>query len=154
MSARAGFTASDAERQAAKSAENYLDRALWMIAERFSLEKFLARDPVGFANQFAPLLSTLIEAQAREFQSWATLEGLGSLANASERGLSDLAGVLDRRLQSLDVSLLSALSDLAGHWEEMNAGTCRSCAIKADAAHWPAPRDAREAVSNSDELVP
>jgi hypothetical protein len=109
MSARVGFTASDAERQAADSAANYMNRALRMIAERLALEKSMERDPAAFAVQFAPLVAALIEAQAREFQSWVFLD----------------------RLQSLDESLLSGLADLAEHWEEMNAGTCRSCARKA-----------------------
>lgn len=129
--ARVGFTASDAERQTADSASNYLCRSLRLLAERFGLEKSLERDPAGFAVQFAPTVAAMIEAQAREYQSWVISEGLESLADASARGLSDLAGVLDRRLESLDESLLSGLSDLAGHWEEMNAGACQSCARKA-----------------------
>ncbi len=129
--ARVGFTASDAERQTADSASNYLCRSLRLLAERFGVEKSLANDPAGFAVQFAPLVAAMIEAQAREYQSWVFSERLEALADASERGLSDLAGVFDRRLESLDESLLSGLSDLAGHWEEMNAGVCRSCARKA-----------------------
>jgi len=82
-----------------------MNRALQIVAERFSLEQSLERDPAAFAIQFAPLLSSLIEAQAREYQSW----------------------VFSERLDSLDESLLSGLADLAGHWEEMNAGTCRKC---------------------------
>jgi len=150
MSARAGFTASDAERQTGDSASNYLCRSLRLLAERFGLEKSLERDPAGFAVQFAPLVAALIEAQAREYQSWVIYERLESLANASERGLSDLAGVFDKRLESLDESLLSGLSDLAEHWGEMNAGTCRSCARKAGAALWQARRDAREAAGDGE----
>ncbi len=145
MSARVGFTASDAERQAADSAANYLNRALLTLAERLSLEKSLERDPAAFAVQFAPLLSALIEAQAREYQSWVFYERLELLADASERGLSDLASVFDKRLESLDESLLSGLADLAEHLAEMNAGTCRTCAQKDRAAHWKARRELREA---------
>lgn len=106
MSARVGFTASDAERQTADSAANYMNRSLRMVAERFSLDKSLERDPAAFAIQFAPLISSLIEVQAREYQSW----------------------VFSERLKSIDESLLSGLADLAEHWEEMNAGSCRKCA--------------------------
>jgi hypothetical protein len=150
MSARVGFTASDAERQTADSASNYLCRSLRLLAERFGLEKSLERDPAAFAVQFAPLVAAMIEAQAREYQSWVIYERLESLANASERGLSDLAGVFDKRLESLDESLLSGLADLAEHWGEMNAGTCRSCAREAGAAHWQARRDAREAAGDGE----
>jgi len=108
MSARIGFTASDAERQAGVAAGNYMNRALRMLAERLALEKSLERDPAAFAAQFAPLVAALIEVQAREFQSWVVFDGLKSLADASERGLSDLAGVVDRCLKSRDESLLSA----------------------------------------------
>ncbi len=148
--ARTGFTASDAERQTADSATNYMNRALRMLAERLGLEKSLERDPAAFVVQFAPLLSALIEAQAREFHGWSISEKLELLADASERGLSDLAGVSDKRLESLDESLLSGLADLAEHWEEMNAGTCRTCAQKARAAHWKAQREAREAAENGE----
>jgi hypothetical protein len=150
MSARAGFTASDAERQTADAAENYLNRALRRLADRLNLEKSLQHDPAAFAAQFAPLVSALIEAQAREYQSWVFYDRLESLANASERGLSDLAGMFDKRLESLDESLLSGLADLAEHWEEMNAGTCRSCARKAGAAYWQARREAREAAGDGE----
>ena len=143
IAARVGFTASDAERQTGDSASNYLCRSLRLLAERFGLEKSLANDPAAFAVKFAPLVAAMIEAQAREYQSWVISEGLESLADAGERGLSDLAGVFDKRLESLDESLLSGLSDLAGHWEEMNAGTCRSCARKAR-------RDAREAARDGE----
>jgi hypothetical protein len=148
MSARTGFAASDAERQTGDSASNYLCRSLRLLAERFGLEKSLENEPAAFAAQFAPLVAVMIEAQAREYQSWVFSEGLESLANASERGLSDLAGVFDKRLESLDESLLSGLADLAEHWEEMNEGTCRSCAQKARAAHWKAQREAREAAGD------
>ena len=123
MSARVGFTASDAERQTADSAANYLIRALRMLAERLGLEKSLERDPAAFAVQFAPLVSAVIEAQAREYQS----------------------RVLSERLQSLDESLLSGLADLAAHWEEMNAGTCRTCARKDGAAYRLGFNDGRKA---------
>jgi hypothetical protein len=56
MSARVGFTASDAERQAADSAANYLNRALRIVAERLYFEKVLERDPVGFADASPPCL--------------------------------------------------------------------------------------------------
>jgi len=143
--ARTGFTASDAERQTADSASNYMNRALRMLAERLALEKSLERDPAAFAVQFAPLLSALIQTQAREYQSWVFYERLEFLADASERGFSDLASVFDKRLESLDESLLSGLADLAEHWEEMNAGTCRTCAQKDGAAHRKARREEREA---------
>jgi hypothetical protein len=135
VSARVGFTASDAERQAADSAANYINRALRLLAERLGLEKSLERDPAGFAIQFAPLLSALIEAQAREYQSWVFYERLGEIADASRGALGDLANVLSDRLESLDDSALSGLSDIAGHLEESNAGTCRACVRKAGAAN-------------------
>lgn len=150
MSARAGFTAGDAERQTADSASNYLCRSLRLLADRFGLEKSLANDPAAFALQFAPLVSAMIEAQAREYQSWVFYERLELLADASERGLSDLAGVFDKGLESISLSLASGLSDLAGHWEEMNAGTCRACTLKAGAAYYQARRDAREAADDGE----
>ncbi len=67
------------ERQTADSAANYLNRALRMLAERLALEKSLERDPAAFAVQFAPLLSPLIETQAREYQSWVFYERLGEI---------------------------------------------------------------------------
>lgn len=82
MSARLGFTADDAERQAAESAANYLNRALHMTAARLGLEKTLERDPAGFADKFAPLVSALIAAQTREYQSWVLSSRLGGLENA------------------------------------------------------------------------
>lgn len=128
MSARVGFTASDAERQTADSATNYMNRALRMLAERLALEKSLERDPAAFAIQFSPLLAALIETQAREYQSW----------------------VLFDRLRALDETLLSCLSDLAEHWEEMNANTCRKCEREAGAAYWNARREARKAAENGE----
>lgn len=79
MSARLGFTADDAERQAADSAALYLGRALHMTAARLGLEKTLERDPAGFADKFAPLVSALIAAQTREYQSWVLFTRLGEL---------------------------------------------------------------------------
>ncbi len=114
MNRATGISASDAERQAAESAENYLNRALRMLAGRCGLETTLERDPAGFAVQLAPVLAALVETQARESQS---------------RALSD-------RLKSLDESLLSGLADLGGHWEEMNAKTCRECERKARRASY------------------
>lgn len=111
-----GHSASDADRQAVEAAGDYLNRALRMLAERCNLETSLERDPAGFAVQFAPVLAALIEAQARDFQSW----------------------VFSERLQSLDESLLSGLADLGGHWEEMNTGTCRACERKARRSRWGA----------------
>jgi hypothetical protein len=78
--ARVGFTPTDAERQTALSAENYLNRALRTLAERLGWEKLLENDPAGFATRFAPLLAALIEAQAREYQSWVFSERLKALA--------------------------------------------------------------------------
>ena len=121
--ARTGFTASDAERQTADSAANYMNRALRMLAERLALEKSLERDPAAFAVQFAPLLSALIEAQAREYQSW----------------------VFSDRLQSLDESLLSGLDDLAEHWEEMNEEVSRHRPHDPMATYRQAARDTRKA---------
>jgi hypothetical protein len=96
MSARVGFTASDAERQAADSAANYLNRALRIVAERLYFEKVLERDPVGFAERFAPLLVALIEVQAREYQSWVLFERLGALNGTLQAASDDLAGCLDQ----------------------------------------------------------
>ena len=150
MSARVGFTATDAERQTALSAENYLNRALRMLAERLGWEKLLENDPAGFATRFAPLLAALIEAQAREYQSWVFYERLGEIADASRDALGDLANVLSERLESLDDSALSGLSDIAGHLEEGNAGTCRSCCTKARRAYYEARRAAREAAGDGE----
>lgn len=135
MTAPIGFTPSDADRQTGDAASNYLCRALRLIADRFDLEKSLARDPAGFAVQFAPLLSALIEAQAREYQSWVLYERLGDVADASRDALGDLANVFSERLKSLDESALSGLADIAEHLEEGNAGTCRACSRKAGAAN-------------------
>jgi hypothetical protein len=99
------FTPTDADRQAGEAAAGYLNRALRMLAERLALEKSLERDPAAFAIQFAPLLVGLIEAQAREYQSWVFYD----------------------RLQSLDESLLSGLSDIAEQLADRNAGICRNC---------------------------
>lgn len=140
MTAPIGFTPSDADRQTGDAASNYLCRALRLIADRFDLEKTLERDPAGFAVQFAPLLSALIEAQAREYQSWVLYERLGEVADASRDALGDLANVFSERLKSLDESALSGLADIAEHLEEGNAGTCRACARKAGAAHHKARR--------------
>lgn len=120
MSARVGFTASDAERQTADSATNYMNRALRMLAERLALEKSLERAPAAFAVQFAPLLSALIEAQAREYQSWVFFDRLETLVDANERGLSDLAGVLDRRLEFLEDRLSFELAGVGNRLEDMN----------------------------------
>lgn len=140
MSARVGFTATDAELQAADSAANYMNRALQMIADRLNLEKSLERDPAAFAAQFAPLLSALIEAQAREYQSWIFSDGFESLADAGRDALGDFANVFSERLKSLDESALSGLADIAEHLEEGNAGTCRACSRKAGAANNQARR--------------
>ena len=95
MSARLGFTADDAERQAAESAANYLSRALHMTAARLGLEKTLERDPAGFADKFAPLVSALIAAQTREYQSWVLFSRLGEL----ERTLYHLLIEVSERVQ-------------------------------------------------------
>ncbi len=90
--ARAGFTAADAERQTALAAENYLNRALRMLAERLGWEKLLEADLAGFATRFAPLLAALIEAQAREYQSWVFSDGLEKLAAEARRLARGAAG--------------------------------------------------------------
>lgn len=101
MSARPGFTPEDAERQAGRAASAYLNQALATIAGRFGLEKSLERDPVAFAVQFAPLLSALIEAQAREYQSWVLYARLGEIAEplaCASRELSAwISNTLDRQ---------------------------------------------------------
>ncbi len=150
IAARVGFTPGDADRQAGEAANGYFCRALHLIADRFGLEKSLERDPAAFAVQFAPLLSVLIEAQAREYQSWVFYERLGEIADASRDALGDLANVLSERLESLDDSALSGLSDIAGHLEEGNAGTCRSCNTKAGRAYYEARRLAREAADDGE----
>ncbi|QLQ24176.1 MAG: hypothetical protein HZT41_04205 [Dechloromonas sp.] len=53
MNQATGFSASDAERQAADSAENYLNRALRILAERLGWGRLLEADPAGFAAKFA-----------------------------------------------------------------------------------------------------
>lgn len=95
MSAPSSFSASDAERQAADSAANYLNRALRILAERLYFEKVLERDPVGFADRFAPLLAALIEAQARECQSWVLFDRLGALESTMQAAIDDLSGSMD-----------------------------------------------------------
>ena len=79
MSTRREFKADDTKRQAADSAALYLDRALHMTAERLGLEKTLERDPAGFADTFAPVVSALIAAQSREYQSWVLSSRVGEL---------------------------------------------------------------------------
>ena len=150
MSARVGFTASDAERQTGDSASNYLCRSLRLLAERFGLEKSLERDPAAFAVQFAPLVAAMIEAQAREYQSWVISEGLESLADASERGLSDLAGVFDRRLESLVESPLSGPADLAERRAGMNEGACQNRPHDPMATYRRARRAAKEAAGDGE----
>ena len=144
------FTPTDAERQAGEAAENHLNRALRMLAERLGWEKLLENDPAGFAVRFAPLLSALIEAQAREYQSWVLYERLGEVADASRDALGDLANVISERLDSLDDSALSGLADIAEHIEEGNAGICRSCNTKAGRAYYEARRAAREAAGDGE----
>jgi hypothetical protein len=119
-----GFKKSDVAQQTLESASSYLCQSLRLLAERFGLEKSLTNDPAAFAVQFAPLVSALIEAQAREYQSMV--------------------------LNSIDGSLLSGLADIAGQMEDRNAATCRSCARKAGAAHWQAWREEREACSDGE----
>lgn len=96
MSARVGFTASDAERQTADSAANYMKRALWMLAERLGLEKSLERDPAAFAVRFAPLLSALIEAQAREYTAWVLYARLGEIAEPLASASHELSAWITR----------------------------------------------------------
>jgi hypothetical protein len=100
MNRATGFSASDAERQAAESAENYLNRALRILAERMGWGRLLEADPAGFATRFAPLLAALIEAQAREFQSWTLSQGLEAIAETHGRAVEDLANVLSDRLSA------------------------------------------------------
>jgi hypothetical protein len=130
------MTPTDAERQTALTAANYLNRALRMLAERCNLETSLERDPAGFAVQFSPMLAALIGVQSREFQSWVIFDRLENLADTHGRAVEDLANVFSDRLKSLDESLLSGLSDLAEHWEEMNAKSCRECERKARRASY------------------
>lgn len=100
MSARVGFTASDAERQTADSAANYLNRALRMLAERLGLEKSLERDPAAFAVQFAPLLGVLIEAQSREYLAWVLYARLGEIAEPLASASHELTAWITRTLDS------------------------------------------------------
>lgn len=102
MSARVGFTADDAERQAGFVATRYLSYAMRTLAECLALEKAMQRDPAGFADRFTPLLSALIEAQSREFQSWTLSQGLEAIAETHGRAVEDLANVLSDRLHALE----------------------------------------------------
>ena len=102
MNRATGFSASDAERQAAESAENYLNRALRILAERLGWGRLLEADPAGFAAKFAPLLAAMIEAQAREFQSWTLSQGLEAIAETHGRAVEDLANVLSDHLRALE----------------------------------------------------
>lgn len=94
MSARVGFTADDAERQAGFAATRYLSYGMRTLAECLALEKALQRDPAAFAVQYAPLLSALIEAQAREYQSWVHFNRLERIADAVRDGLEDVGNVI------------------------------------------------------------
>ena len=114
-----GFTATDAERQTALSAENYLNRALRMLAERLAWEKLLENDPADFATRFAPLLAALIEAQAREYQSWC-FTNAGEIADAS-RDAGGLGERVSERLESLMIPRCPAFPTWRGI-EEGNAG--------------------------------
>lgn len=96
MSARPGFTPEDAERQAGRAASAYLNQALRTIAGRFDLEKSLQRDPAGLAVQFAPLLAGLIDAQAREYQSWVLYARLGEIAEPLASASHELSAFFTR----------------------------------------------------------
>ena len=100
MSGQFGFTAEDAERQAGDAAANYLNRALRTIAGRFGLEKSLERDPAAFAIQFAPPLSALIEAQAREYMAWVLYARLGEIAEPLASASHELTAWITRTLDS------------------------------------------------------
>lgn len=120
MNQATGFSASDAERQAAESAENYLNRAMRMLASRCQFERMLESEPATFAENFGPILAALIEAQAREFQSWTLAQGLESLAATHGRAVDDLAAVLNDRLKGIDDSLFVGMGQLAARWEDEN----------------------------------
>ena len=100
MSGQFGFTAANAERQAGEAAANYLNRALRMLAERLGLEKSLERDPAAFAIQFAPLLSALIEAQAREYTAWVLYARLGEIAEPLASASHELTAWITRTMDS------------------------------------------------------
>jgi hypothetical protein len=115
--ARVGFTATDAERQTALSAENYLNRALRMLAERLGWEKLLENDPAGFATRFAPLLAALIEAQAREYQSWVFYDRLGGIADANRAALEELGKYIAEAAQCQADATREGLAGLCGSIE-------------------------------------
>ena len=90
MSAAFGFRNEDAEYYAARAVGDYFNNALRTIAARCGLEKSLERDPAAFAIQFAPLLSAMIEAEAREYTDWVFSDRLEALADASREALGEL----------------------------------------------------------------
>lgn len=143
MTARVGFSASDTEQQTPDSAVNYLNRALLLLADRFNLGESLERDPAAFAVQFAPLLSALIETQAREYQSRVFSDRMKSLEFALEKQLADLIGTLPTF-----ESLLADLPELVGYWEEMKAETGCACARKDGVAYRQGFNDGRRAGKN------
>jgi hypothetical protein len=96
------FTPTDADRQAGEAAAGYLNRALRMLAERLALEKSLERDPAAFAIQFAPLLVGLIEAQAREYQSWVFYDRLGELADPLASASHELSAWITRAIDGAE----------------------------------------------------
>jgi hypothetical protein len=84
MNQAPNFSASDAERQAADSAEAYLNNALRILAER-----------LGWGRRFAPLLAVMIEVQAREYQSWVLFDRPGAADETLLSCLSDMADALE-----------------------------------------------------------
>jgi hypothetical protein len=95
MNQAPNFSASDAERQAADSAEAYLNNALRILAERLGWGRLLEADPAGFAARFAPLLAVMIEVQAREYQSWVLFDRPGAADETLLSCMRDMADALE-----------------------------------------------------------
>jgi hypothetical protein len=102
MSARTGFTASDAERQAAESSSNYLNRALLIVAEQCGRTTTYRQNPAAIAAEFPAVICALIEAQSREYLAWVLSNGLNEIASPLAAASHDLGALISRRFDSCE----------------------------------------------------
>lgn len=100
MSSRVGFTASDAERQAAESSSNYLNRALLIVAEQCGRMATYRQNPAAIAAEFPAVVCALIEAQSREYLAWVLSSGLSEIASPLAASSHDLGALITRFLDS------------------------------------------------------
>jgi len=100
MSARVGFTANDAERQAAESSGNYLNRALLIVAEQCGRMTTYRQNPAAIAAEFSAVVCALIEAQSREYLAWVLSSGLSEIASPLAASSHDLGALITRFLDS------------------------------------------------------